>query len=102
MNKRYSIVLVICLVELALALNAKAQDNQPLKLVQKIPMPGGQRHMDHISVGMDGKRLFVAANDEKQNPVEVIDLKAGKWVSRIPGQSRPQGTFYSPDFKTLF
>jgi len=102
MNKRYSIILVICLVELALAPNAKAQDNQPLKLVQKIPMPGVQGHMDHISVDIDGKRLFVPANDEKQNTVEVVDLKAGKWVSRIPGQSRPQGTFYSPDFKTLF
>jgi DNA-binding beta-propeller fold protein YncE len=102
MNKRYSITLVICLVELALAPNAKAQDNQPLKLVQKIPMPGVQGHMDHISVDIDGKRLFVPANDEKQNTVEVVDLKAGKWVSRIPGQSRPQGTFYSPDFKTLF
>jgi DNA-binding beta-propeller fold protein YncE len=102
MNRRYTIALVMCLVELALALNVKAQDNQPLKLVQKIPMPGVQGHTDHISVDVDGKRLFVPANDEKQNTVEVIDLKMGKWVSRIPGQSRPQGTFYSPDFKTLF
>ena len=102
MNRRYTIALVMCLVELALALNVKAQDNQPLKLVQKITMPGVQGHTDHISVDVDGKRLFVPANDEKQNTVEVIDLKAGKWLARIPGQSRPQGTFYSPDFKTLF
>ena len=102
MNRRYTIALVMCLVELALALNVKAQDNQPLKLVQKITMPGVQGHTDHISVDVDGKRLFVPANDEKQNTVEVIDLKAGKWLARIPGQSRPQGTFYSPNFKTLF
>ena len=102
MNKRYIIVLVMCLVELALALNVTAQGNQPLKLVQKIPMPGVQGHTDHISVDVKGNRLFVPANNEKQNTVEVIDLKAGKWVSSIPGQSRPQGTFYSADFKTLF
>jgi len=102
MNRRYTIALVMCLVELALALNVKAQDNQPLKVVQKITMPGVQGHTDHISVDVDGKRLFVPANDEKQNTVEVIDLKAGKWLARIPGQSRPQGTFYSPNFKTLF
>ena len=102
MKKRYISVLVLCLVELSLAHHVKAQSSPPLKLVQKIPMPGVQGHMDHISVDVKGKRLFVPANGDKQNTVEVIDLSAGKWISSIPGQSKPQGTFYSTDFNTLF
>jgi DNA-binding beta-propeller fold protein YncE len=102
MNKRYVGVLVLCLAELALTHHVKAQDNPPLKLVQKIPMPGVQGHTDHISVDIKGKRIFVPANGEKQNTVEVIDLSAGKRIASIPGQSRPQGTFYSGDFNTLF
>ncbi len=102
MKKRRILLLIVGLAGFLLARNVKAQGNPPLKLVQKIPMLGVQGHTDHISVDVDGKRLFVPANDEKQNTVEVIDLKVGKWVSRILGQSRPQGTFYSPDFKTLF
>jgi WD40 repeat protein len=89
-------------VSLLLTLNGKAQSTAPLKLVQTIPMPGVQGRMDHMTVDVKGKRLFVPANGENQNTVEVVDLKAGKWISSIPGQSRPQGTFYSADFNTLF
>jgi DNA-binding beta-propeller fold protein YncE len=102
MKKRHTILLVMGLVALPLALNVKAQGNPPLKLVQKIPMPGVQGRTDHITVDVKGKRLFIPANGDKQNTVEVIDLKAGKRISSIPGQSKPQGTFYSADFNTLF
>jgi WD40 repeat protein len=90
------------LVTFLLAASGKAQSNAPLKLVQKIPMPGVQGRMDHMSVDVKGKRLFVPANSDNQNTVEVIDLNAGKWISSIPGQGKPQGTFYSSDFNTLF
>jgi DNA-binding beta-propeller fold protein YncE len=102
MKKQYATVLATYLAAFLLALNGKAQSNAPLKLVQTIPMPEVHGRMDHMSVDAEGKRLFVPANDDKQNTVEVIDLKAGKWISSIPGQSRPQGTFYSSDFNTLF
>jgi YVTN family beta-propeller protein len=46
--------------------------------------------------------LFLAALGDDQNTVEVIDLKLGKRVTSIPGQSKPQGVFYSPNFKKLF
>jgi DNA-binding beta-propeller fold protein YncE len=32
----------------------------------------------------------------------VIDLKSGKWIASIPQQSKPQGVFYSTEFKKLF
>jgi len=102
MKKQFVAVLVVYLFAFLLALNGKAQDNAPLKLVQKIPMPGVQGRMDHLSVDISGKRLFVPANGDNQNTVEVIDLQAGKRIASIPGQSKPQGTFYSPDFNTLF
>ncbi|HMA82387.1 MAG TPA: YncE family protein, partial [Candidatus Binatia bacterium] len=65
-------------------------------------MPNVQGRLDHSAVDLKKKRLFVAALGDKQNTVEVIDLKAGKRVASIPGQSKPQGVFYSPDFKKLF
>src|SRR5437879_13352485 len=78
------------------------QDKSPLKLIQKIPMPNVKGRLDHFGVDLEGRRLFVAALGEGQNTIEVIDLKMGKRVFSIPGQSKPQGVFYSPDFKKLF
>jgi len=58
--------------------------------------------MDHLGIDIAGMRLFAAALGDNQNTVEVIDIRAGKRVSTIRGQSRPQGVFYSSDFKKLF
>jgi DNA-binding beta-propeller fold protein YncE len=102
MKNRTCSFLVMGLLAFSLVPNVNAQDNPPLKLAQKISMPGVQGRFDHITVDIQGNRLFIPANGENQNTVEVIDLKAGKRVSSIPGQSRPQGTFYSADFNRLF
>lgn len=102
MKKRHATIFVTFFAALLLALPAMAQSDAPLKLVQTIPLSGVQGRMDHISVDVKGKRLFVPANGDNQNTVEVIDLKAGKRIASIPGQSKPQGTFYSADFNTLF
>ncbi|PYU20860.1 MAG: hypothetical protein DMG32_21630 [Acidobacteria bacterium] len=83
-------------------LSARGQGASALKLVQKIPMPNVQDRLDHLGVDATGKRLFIAALGDKQNTVEVVDLKSNKRISSIPGQSKPQGVFYSPDFKKLF
>ncbi|PYU35649.1 MAG: hypothetical protein DMG31_03435 [Acidobacteria bacterium] len=83
-------------------LSAHGQDTSALKLVQRIPMPKVQDRLDHLGVDVPGKRLFIAALGDKQNTVEVIDLKSNQRTSSIPGQSKPQGIFYSPDFKKLF
>jgi WD40 repeat protein len=81
---------------------AHAQTPAPLKLLQKIPMPNVKGRLDHSAVDLKKKRLFVAALGDNQNTVEVVDLKAGKRVASIPGQSKPQGIFYSADFQKLF
>src|SRR5713226_4304651 len=83
-------------------LSARGQGALALRLLQKIPMPNVQDRLDHLAVDATGKRLFIAALGDKQNTVEVVDLKSNKRISSIPGQSKPQGVFYSPDFKKLF
>src|SRR5229473_2384194 len=98
MKKRRLLLWIMGLLSAA-ALSIHGQDKSPLKLIQKIPMPNVKGRLDHFGVDLEGKRLFVAALGDDQNTVEVIDLKAGKRVFSIPGQSRPQGLFYSPDFK---
>ncbi len=80
----------------------RGQDAAPLKLVQKIPMPNVQDRLDHLGVDVPGRRLFIAALGDKQNTVEVVDLKSNQRTSSIPGQSKPQGIFYSVDSKKLF
>src|SRR5436309_9675503 len=87
---------------LAAVLSIHGQDKSPLKLIQKIPMPNVKGRLDHFGVDLEGRRLFVAALGDDQNTVEVIDLKMGKRVFSIPGQSKPQGVLYSPYFKKLF
>jgi DNA-binding beta-propeller fold protein YncE len=82
----------------SVAINSSA----PLILVQRIPMPNVTGRMDHLGVDLAGKRLFAAALGDNQNTVEVIDLQKGQRVATIRGQSRPQGVFYSADFKRLF
>lgn len=84
------------------AQTAHAQDKVPLRPVQTIPMPGVLGRLDHLGVDIEGGRLFAAALGDRQNTVEVIDLKLGKRISSIRGQSMPQGVFYSAEFKKVF
>ena len=99
MKKHFGLLLILLL---GLTGWAYGQTTAPLKLLQKIPMPNVQGRLDHSAVDLKGKRLFVAALGDNQNTVEVIDLKSGKRVASIPGQSKPQGVFYSSDLKKLF
>src|ERR1700746_1974277 len=83
-------------------LRIQGEDKSVLKLIQKIPMPNVKGRLDDIVGDIERRRLFLAALGDDQNTVEVVDLKIGKRVTSIPGQSKPQGVFYSHDFKKLF
>ena len=83
------------------ATNARAQNKLPLQLVQTVLMPNVHGRMDHLGADVEGGRLFAAALGDTQNTVEVIDLKAGKQVFSIRGQSMPQGVLYSPRSQSL-
>jgi DNA-binding beta-propeller fold protein YncE len=99
MRKLYAIFLISVT---AFAIQAHSQQAPPLRLIQRIPMPGVQGRLDHLGTDIPGKRLFVSALGENQNTLEDVDLQLNKRVFSIPGQSKPQGVFYSPGFKKLF
>ena len=82
------------------AATAFAQDAQPLKLVQTIPMPNVKGRIDHMEVDVKGKRLFVAGLEN--GSVEVVDLQAGRWTKSIPGFLKPQGIAYVAALNKLF
>jgi YVTN family beta-propeller protein len=102
MMKKRRLLLRIMGLFLAPVLSIHSQDKSPLKLTQKIPLPNVKGRLDHLGLDLESSRLFVAALGDDQNTVEVVDLKQGKRLFTIAGQSKPQGLFYSPDFKKLF
>jgi hypothetical protein len=79
-----------------------ARSQAPLVLIERIPLPGVTGRMDHLGIDLAGHRLFAAALGDTQNTVEVIDYQAGKRIFSIRGQNKPQGVFYSSDYRTLF
>ena len=101
MSQRRLLFTMMILV-LTPALTVRGQEASPLKLVQKVPMANVQDRLDHLGVDVQGQRLFIAALGEKQNTVEVLDLKSNTRTFSIQGQSKPQGVFYSSEFKKLF
>jgi hypothetical protein len=79
---------------------ADMQTFSPLALVQTIRLPDVRGRIDPLAVDLDGARLFVAALGN--NSVEVIDLRAGKRVSRISNLREPQGIGYVQSSNRLF
>jgi len=68
-------------------------------LVQTIPLPGVSGRIDHMSLDVAGRRLFLAALGN--NTVEVVDLKQGKVIRPLSGFSEPQGVCFVPEFNLL-
>ena len=60
-----------------------------LRLAETISLPGVRGRIDHLAVDPATGRLFVAALGN--GSVEVLDLGAGKWLSRLEGFEEPQG-----------
>jgi len=86
----------------ALAFMAAPQSSErdALRQVQTIPLPNVEGRIDHMGIDVQGQRLFVAALGN--NTIEVLDLRANKWVTRISGLREPQGVFFVPRENKLF
>jgi len=94
-----AIVLVACLCYLPLA--HSQEQRQPLKLVQKIPLPRSfEGRIDHQSVDAKGNRYFMSGLGN--GTVEVIDLVSGKVLHSIPGFTMAQAALYAPDTNLIF
>jgi DNA-binding beta-propeller fold protein YncE len=99
--KKFLCVSVTALLFLAAVISrANAQETQPLRLVQSIPMSNVKGRIDHMDVDVKGKRLFVAGLEN--GSLEVIDLGAGKWSKSIPGFNKTQGVAYIPSLNKVF
>jgi len=90
----------VFLILFALAAVAWGQATQPLRLEKTIELPEVQGRIDHLSVDVNGQRLFVSALGN--NTVEVIDLRAGKRLKTISGLQEPQGVLYVPAADRLY
>jgi DNA-binding beta-propeller fold protein YncE len=84
----------------SVGVSAQNAAKQPLRLVQTISMPNVKGRIDHMDVEVKGKRLFVAGREN--GTLEVVDLKATKWIRSIPGFKKPQGALYIPELNKLF
>src|SRR5579871_6033216 len=75
---------------------AHSENEAPAKLIQAIALPDVEGWMDHMSVDVKGKRLFVPA--EQKKTLEVIDLAAGKLLRTITGfTGAPRKSVYLAD-----
>jgi hypothetical protein len=85
---------------LAFVTRSSAQEKECLRLIQTIPMPNVKGRIDHMDVDVKGQRLFVAGLEN--GSLEVIDLRAGKWLKSIPGFKKTQGVAYVPSLNKVF
>ena len=101
---RFAAVLRLVLLSAALAWMLTGpgvgQQVEPLSLDSHIPLPGVKGRIDHLSVDLNGQRLFVAAVDN--HTLEVIDLKLGHRIQTITDLAEPQGVFYDASGNRLF
>src|ERR1043165_6896529 len=74
--------------------------DEKMQLIQTIPLPNTSGRIDHLSIDLQGQRLFVAALGN--NSVEVLDLKAGKVIHSISDFSEPQGVLFLAAPNQLF
>lgn len=65
---------------------------EPLTLEATIPLSNVSGRIDHLTVDLARKQLFVA--ELGNNSVEAIDLATRKVVHRIAGLDEPQGVLY--------
>jgi DNA-binding beta-propeller fold protein YncE len=71
----------------------------PLVLERSIPLPDVRGRIDHLAIDPAGGRLFVAALGADR--VEVVDLRQGRRLTEIAGQSAPQGLAWLADRRQL-
>jgi DNA-binding beta-propeller fold protein YncE len=84
----------------ALAGLSPAAEPSALDLVQTIVLKGKSGKLDHLALDAKRDRLFLA--NTTNGTLDVVDLKAGKLLKQIPGQSGIQGVAYAADLDRVF
>lgn len=79
---------------------AIGQESSGLSFEARIALPGVNGRMDHLSVDLNGQRLFVSALGN--STVEVIDLQGARRVRSLPDLDEPQGLLFDSASHCLF
>lgn len=79
---------------------AAAQQPGPLTLIGTVLLKGVEGRLDHLSVDLASRKLFVSALEN--HSVEVIDLAKRRRVHTLTGINEPQGLFFLAEHHRLF
>jgi hypothetical protein len=87
-------LLAVCYIAMlsGFAVQTWAQEKQPLRLVQTIPLPEVSGRLDHMGIDLERKRLFVTA--VTNNTLEVVDLNGGKAIKPLTGLNYTQDALF--------
>jgi YVTN family beta-propeller protein len=73
---------------------AQAATAEPLVLDSTIALPNTSGRIDHLSIDISRKRLYVA--EIGNGSVDVVDIAGRKVIHRIANLDEPQGVVYTP------
>ena len=79
---------------------ASTAERGPLVLETKIPLGDITGRIDHLTIDVTRRRLFVA--ELGNNTVGVVDIDGGKVIRRLAGFDEPQGVAYVSETETLY
>ena len=91
--------LLVLLSFCAAMVGASAPSAPDLSLVQEIELPGTRGRIDHLSIDLEHRLLFIAALGG--DAVDVVDLQAVRRVAKLDGRREPQGVLYVPALQRL-
>ena len=69
-------------------------DATSLKVVKKIPLTG---RPNNLSIGLDGRRIYVALRQTPGGGVDILDTKTAKVAKTVPTLGDVHNTFVTPD-----
>src|SRR6478672_3188794 len=88
------------LVLLGILAPSSAAEPSKLELVQTIVLKGKAGKLDHLGLDAKRDRLFLA--NTANGTLDVVDLKAGKLLKQVAGQTGIQGVAYAADLDRVF
>src|SRR5436190_21374621 len=87
-------------IALVALVGAGAAPAAELDLVQTIVLKGKAGKLDHLALDARRDRLFLA--NTANGTLDVVDLKAGKLLKQVTGQTGIQGVAFAADLDRVF
>ncbi|MFH2002664.1 MAG: hypothetical protein ABIK28_23540 [Planctomycetota bacterium] len=84
------------------SLISELQSTEPgdyIRAAGTIALPGVQGRLDHLSVDLQAKRLFVTCLEN--HTVEILDLAGQRPIHTLSGINEPQGVIFVPEAHRL-